>query len=207
MSNVLLITSSLSGESAVSRKVANELVEGLRPRAASVRERHLTPENMPHIDMAALAAGGTPAEKRSAAQNRAAALSDEIIAEVEAVDTVVIAAPMYNFTIPSTLKAWLDHLARAGRTFRYTENGPVGLLCGKKVYVVLSRGGFYGEGSAGAAVNFQEPYLRTIFGFVGITDITFVSVEGQAVGPAPAAEGLAKARAAVAALTSFAVAA
>jgi FMN-dependent NADH-azoreductase len=137
----------------------------------------------------------TPAKE----QTEAVALADKLIAEVEAADTIVIAAPMYNFTIPSTLKAWLDHIARAGRTFRYTAAGPEGLLKGKKVFVVESRGGFYGEGPA-KAMDFQEPYLRAMLGFLGLNDVTFIHAEGQAVSAEAAAQGLLKARNAVAEL-------
>jgi len=109
---------------------------------------------------------------------------------------------MYNFSIPSTLKAWIDHVARAGRTFRYSEQGPEGLLKGKKVFVFVSRGGLYGADSPAAAMNFQEPYLRTVLGFLGLTDVTFVAAEGIGYGPDAAAAGRAKALAEIERLTA-----
>ena len=140
-------------------------------------------------------------------QQAAAAFADGLIAEVEAADVIVIAAPMYNFTISTTLKAWIDHIVRAGRTFRYTANGPEGLLRHKTVFVTTARGGFYGANSPTAALDFQEPYLRTILGFVGITDVTFVHAEGLAIDPDTAARGLAAARRVVAELVPVAAAA
>jgi FMN-dependent NADH-azoreductase len=116
-------------------------------------------------------------------QKQAVALSDELIAELEVADTIVLAVPMYNFSIPSTLKAWIDHVARRGRTFRYTEKGPEGLLKNKKVFVLVARGGVYSKGTPYAAFDFQEPYLRTVLGFLGMTDVTFVHFEGLAMGP------------------------
>jgi FMN-dependent NADH-azoreductase len=152
--------------------------------------------SVPHFSYELISALAIPAEQRNPDQAKAVAIADTLIAEVEAADTIVIAAPMYNFTISTPLKAWLDHIARAGRTFRYSEAGPEGLLKGKKVFVVLSRGGFYGEGPA-KAMDFQEPYLRTMLGFLGMTDVTFIHVEGLAVSPESAAQGMNKARKAV----------
>jgi FMN-dependent NADH-azoreductase len=140
-----------------------------------------------------------PAEAGVSGQHQATALADELIAELEAADTIVIAAPMYNFTISSPLKAWIDHIARAGRTFRYSASGPEGLLTGKKVFVITSRGGFYAEGP-GKAMDFQEPYLRAMLGFLGLTDVTFIHTEGQAVSPQAASEGASRARKAIAEL-------
>src|SRR5262245_25480779 len=138
---------------------------------------------MPHLDGATFAAMGTPPDEHTSSQRAATALSDELIAELEAADTIVLAVPMYNFSIPSTLKAWIDHVARRGRTFRYSENGPEGLLKGKKVFVVAARGGVYSKGAPAAAFDFQEPYLRAALGFLGLTDVTFVHLEGLAMGP------------------------
>ena len=135
MSNVLLIHSSVFGESSQSLGLARDFLKRYPHR--SVVERALTPQTMPHLDGATFAAMGAPT---------GAALSDELIAELEAADTIVLAVPMYNFSIPSTLKAWIDHVARRGRTFRYTEKGPEGLLKDKKVYVLVARGGLYSKG-------------------------------------------------------------
>jgi FMN-dependent NADH-azoreductase len=134
-----------------------------------------------------------PAEGRNARQQSAVAFSDELIAEIERAQIVVIAAPMYNFTISSTLKAWFDHIARAGRTFRYTAAGAEGLLKGKRVFVIASRGGFYADGPA-KRMDFQKPYLRAMLGFLGLTDVTFIHAEGQNVSPEAAASGILAAR-------------
>jgi FMN-dependent NADH-azoreductase len=123
--------------------------------------------DLPHMDGVTFGAAGTPTEERTDEQSTRAQRAGELIAEVEAADDIVIAAPMYNFSVPSTLKAWVDHIARAGRTFRYTENGPEGLLKSKKVYVVASRGGFYANNGTAAALDFHEPYLRGVLGFLG----------------------------------------
>jgi FMN-dependent NADH-azoreductase len=192
MSNILLVQSSIFGERSQSLAIARELLAGLP--AASVIERTLTPESTPHVTAETMAAMATPEGQRTARQNDLVALSDTLIAELEAADTIVLAVPMYNLSIPSTLKAWIDHVARAGRTFRYTAAGPEGLLKARKVFVVTARGGVYSEGPA-AALDFQEPYLRTVLGFLGLTDVTFVHLEGLKVSPEAAASGLAKARA------------
>ncbi|HEY3642841.1 MAG TPA: NAD(P)H-dependent oxidoreductase, partial [Xanthobacteraceae bacterium] len=154
-----------------------------------------------------LAATATQADQRTRDQQDAAALADALIAEIEAADTIVLAAPMYNFSIPSTLKAWIDHIARAGRTFRYTAAGPEGLLKGKKVFVVTGRGGFYSGDSPARSLDFQEPYLRALLGFLGLTDVTFIHVEGLKVSPEAAASGLARARQAIGETVPLAVAA
>jgi FMN-dependent NADH-azoreductase len=209
MHRLLFVTSSLFGEASKSRLIGAEFVAAWRlahPGTAVV-ERVLSGDTMPHLTQATLAALATPAEARSAEQQAAAAFADGLIEEVEAADVIVIAAPMYNFTISTLLKAWLDHIARAGRTFRYTANGPEGLLRGKTVFVTTARGGFYGAGSPAMALDFQEPYLRAILAFLGITDVTFVHAEGLNLGPDIAARGLAEARRAVAELLPVAQAA
>ena len=118
-----------------------------------------------------------------------------MIAELEKADTIVLAVPMYNFSIPSTLKAWIDHIARAGRTFRYTAHGPEGLLKGKKVVVLTARGGHYSGQSPFRAMDFQEPYLRAGLGFLGMSDVTFVHLEGLNISTDEAAKGLERANA------------
>ena len=202
MSNILLVTSSIFGENSKSRAVARDILERLETAdpatRVTVRETHA----IPHFSGELLGALMTPAEKRDTAQQRMVASADAMIAEVEAADTIIIAAPMYNFTIASTLKAWLDHIARAGRTFRYTEKGPEGLLRGKKVYVAASRGGLYANGGPAAPMDFQEPYLRAMLGFLGLKDVTFVYAEGQSISAEAAQEGMRKARERVAALLS-----
>jgi len=195
MSNVLLIHSSVFGENSQSLGLARDFLKRFPHR--SVVERALTPQTMPHLDGATFAAMGTPT---------GAALSDELIAELEAADTIVLAVPMYNFSIPSTLKAWIDHVARRGRTFRYTEKGPEGLLTDKKVFVLVARGGLYSKGAPAAALDFQEPYLRAVLGFLGLTDVTFVYLEGLALGPEAANANRDKALAEIERLTGGAVA-
>jgi len=135
----------------------------------------------------------TPAEQRSAEQKALVNISETLIAEVNAADTIVIGAPMYNFSITSTLKAWIDHVARAGVTFKYTETGPVGLIQGKKVYVFTSRGGVYSEGPA-KAMDFHETYLRAVLGFIGMSDVTFIHSEGLGMGEAAVAKAIAQTR-------------
>ena len=199
MGSLLFVTSSLMGDKSQSRQVAGDYIAAARAAhpGLAVVERHLAPSNIPHFSMDTLAGLGASIESITPEQSAAVTLANGIIEEVEAADTILIAAPMYNFSIPSTLKAWLDHVARAGRTFKYTANGPEGLLKGKKVIVVVSRGGFYTGDSPAKGMDFQEPYLRTFFGFLGITDVNFVHVEGQAIGPDVAAKGLAAAKNAV----------
>ena len=192
MRNILLVYSSIFGAQSQSLALAREFLT--RFPAASVVERTLTPESIPHLTAETMAAMATPEAQRTERQNEVVALSDTLIAEVEAADTIVLAVPMYNFSIPSTLKAWIDHIARAGRTFRYTAAGPEGLLKGKKVFVVTARGGVYSDGPT-AAFDFQEPYLRTVLGFLGLNDVTFVHLEGLKISPEAAASGLARARA------------
>jgi FMN-dependent NADH-azoreductase len=196
-SNILFVTSSLMGENSKSREFGQELVNALRARNANARvvTRDVVPSTIPHITMETLAALATPVADRTAEQAGRVAFADQIIEEVEQADTIVIAAPMYNFSLPSTLKAWIDHIARAGRTFRYTPTGAVGLLENKKVYVALAQGG-YNSGP----MDFEEPYLRGVLGFLGITDVTFVRIEGLARGPEEAAAGIANAHRQVAAL-------
>ena len=202
MNSLLLVTSSLFGEASQSRQIAREFVDTWVRNHPGTRVvgRDLSPESIPHLSQATLGAVMTPAESRTTAQRDVAAFADALIEEVEAADTIVLAAPMYNFTIPSTLKAWLDHVARAGRTFRYTANGPEGLLKGKKVFVVTGRGGVYSGDSPAKALDFQEPYLRAILGFIGLTDVSFVHVEGLNLGKDLADSGRARARQAIAAL-------
>ena len=201
MSTVLVLTSSALGEASVSSQLVHEAVARLRGQGPEARivPRDLGSSPVPHLssDSATAIRGGEP---ENAAQAAARALSDELIAELEAADTIVIGAPMYNFGMASTLKAWFDHVLRAGVTFRYTETGPIGLLQGKRAIVVESRGGFYSEGAA-QAMDSQEPHLRTLLGFVGIADVTFVRAEKLAFGPDARRQAIDVARAEIFALT------
>jgi FMN-dependent NADH-azoreductase len=208
MSNVLFVSSSLFGENSQSGLIARELVDGLRATHAGTTlvERELRADTIPHLSLDALAAAAQPPEARGSAARAAAALADRLIEEVEAAGILVIAAPMYNFSIPSTLKAWIDHITRAGRTFRYGAAGPEGLLKGKKVFVVTARGGFYSDGPA-KVMDFQEPYLRAMLGFLGLDDVRFIHVEGLKISPEAAAGGIERARQELGELFSAATAA
>jgi FMN-dependent NADH-azoreductase len=203
MRQVLFLTTSAQLGKSKSGQIANRLLDGWRAAnpGLEVVERDLGAAPVPHLGADLLGGFFAAPEQHSTAQAKAVALSNTLIGELEAADTLVIATPMYNFSIPSTLKAWIDHITRAGRTFRYTESGPVGLLTGKRAFIVVSRGGVYSEGAA-KALDFQEPYLRAILGFVGITDVTFIYAEAQALGPEAAQRGLDAAHAAIARLAA-----
>ena len=178
--NVLQINSSARREASHSTRLANRIVQRLRdadPDATlTVRDLGLKPH--PVLDESALGALFTPASQRTAEQSARVALDDALIAEIQAADVVVLGVPMYNFGVPAALKIWIDAIARAGVTFRYTEKGPEGLLKGKKVYVALTRGGKYRNTPSDT----QVPYLKTVFGFLGLTDVSFVYAEGLAMG-------------------------
>ena len=190
---ILQINASARSSGAQSTELANRIVERLRdanPHAA-LRLRDLAAVPHPMLDEAALGALFTPAAQRSAEQAARVALDDALIEELFAADVVVLGVPMYNFGIPAQLKHWIDAVARAGVTFRYTEQGPVGLVQGKKVIVALARGGRYRD----TAADSQVPYLKTVLGFLGITDLHFVYAEGLNMGAEAAAQGHAQAQA------------
>jgi FMN-dependent NADH-azoreductase len=165
----------------------------------TVIERDLAGQPLPHLDETTMGAFFTPADKRSAVQNQALQLSDKLIAEVQAANIIVIGAPMYNFSISSGFKAWIDHVARAGVTFKYGETGPVGLLTGKKVYIFTARGGVYSHGPA-MSMDFHETYLRAMLGFIGLNDVTFIHTEGLAMGEEAVNSAVAQTRKSVAEL-------
>lgn len=199
MTTLLKINSSILASGNANR-LADEFVAGWQASHPQGRviERDLTRTPLPHLDETALTGFGTPADQRSPAQQAAVALSDALIEELRQADVIVLGVPMYNFGIPSPLKAWIDRVARAGITFRYTEQGPVGLLTGKKVYVLAARGGRY----AGTAGDVQTAYLKQVLGFIGLTDIEFVYAEGLAISAESKAEAQAAASARIAALTA-----
>jgi FMN-dependent NADH-azoreductase len=198
MKTLLFLTSSLFGQDSRSTQVASEFVSAWKAANSPARVIHRDVANdVPHLTGEHLAAWMTAPTERSERQQAVASESDPLIEEVETADVIVIAAPMYNFSISSTLKAWLDHITRAGRTFQYTANGPEGLLKNKKVYVVTARGGVYTGDSPATAYDFQEPYLRAILGFNGLTDVTFIHVEAQKMSPEAAEAAIANARATV----------
>ncbi|WP_454019876.1 FMN-dependent NADH-azoreductase [Azospirillum sp. Marseille-Q6669] len=182
MSTVLVLTSSVLGEASVSNRLVEEVVARLRLQEPDLHviARDLGRNPLPHltIDAAVALRGGDPA---NADQAEARALSDNLVAELKAANTVIIGAPMYNFGIPSTLKSWFDHVLRAGVTFQYSASGAAGLLKEKRAIVIESRGGLYSEGPA-QAMDAQEPHLRALLGFMGITDVTFIRAERLALG-------------------------
>lgn len=182
MSQVLLITSSPRIES-YSTRVGTRLAERIGSRSGStVTVRDLTRHPLPHIDDSFAVARNTPSDFLTSGQKSVLSLSDELLRELFAADTLIVAAGMINFGIPSSLKAYVDHIVRPGITFRYGEKGPEGLVKGKKAYLVLARGGVYTQGPM-QAFNFQDTYLKAAFGFIGITDVEVIAVEGVAFGP------------------------
>ena len=184
MKNILVINSSISGSNGNSNKLVQFLLAQLS--GAQVTEIDLNAQPLPHLEMSEIGAWMTPAAERSSEQQALAAYSDELIAKVEAADAIVFGVPMYNFALPSQLKALLDRLARAGVTFKYTETGPVGLLKDKPVIFALARGGVY----ANSPAHSQVPFLKTFFNFVGLTQLHFVYAEGLNMGPEAAEKGL-----------------
>ena len=189
MTNVLIINSSANGAQSVSNKLTGLFADELKAAdpSARLKIRDIGAEPMPHLVPETVA--GIRAVAETEAEKKALALSDELIAELREADIIVIGAPMYNFGMTSTLKTWFDHVLRARVTFRYTEEGPEGLLKNKRAIVIESRAGVYSD-EAGAAVDSQEPHLKTLLGFMGITDVSFVRVEGLAFGPEAAAAAI-----------------
>ena len=190
--NILQINSSDRRDGSQSTLLANRLVEQLRRAnpAARVTVRDLAVTPHPVLDEADLQALFTPEEQRSEEQQARVALDDVLIAELLAADTIVLGVPMYNFGVPAQLKNWIDAIARARVTFKYTEQGPVGLVNGRKVYVALTRGGLYRN----TPQDTQVPYLRTVLGFLGMTDIEFIYAEGFALGEEAAEQALTQAQ-------------
>lgn len=188
MKNILVINSSISGANGNSTKLVQHLLAQL-PQA-QVTEIDLGAKPLPHLEMAEIGAWMTPAAERSAEQQALAAHSDDLIAKVQAADAVIFGVPMYNFALPSQLKALLDRLARAGVTFKYTETGPVGLLQDKPVIFALARGGVY----ANTPADSQVPFLKTFFNFIGLTQLHFVYAEGLNMGPDAAEKGISAAQ-------------
>src|SRR5882762_11808554 len=179
MKDILLVLSSPRGWNSHSHQFASHIVDDLKARhpGAKVVVRDVAKEPLPHVGEAFGTGRVLPVEKRSPAEAKALALSDALVDELAAADVVVLAVPMYNFGLPSSLKAWIDHIVRPGRTFSYSEKGPQGLVTGKKAVFVFARGGLYSDGPM-QAFDFQEPYLRAALGFVGIADVEVVRVEG-----------------------------
>jgi len=201
MTTLLQINASINNDSGQSSRLANQFVETFRardPHAKVVVRDVAAAEPVPHLTAERFGAFITKSEERSAAQHAVVAYSDALIEEIKQADVVVIGLPMYNFGVPSQLKAYFDHIARARVTFAYTEKGPVGKLTGKKVYVFAARGGQY----SGTPLDTQTGYVRDFLAFLGMTDVQFVYAEGLAISPQSKEAGLAKAAAHIARLAA-----
>jgi len=191
--NILQINSSARPDASHSSRLAQAIIERIAEAQGvdKLTIRDLGRNPLAELDEAALQALFTPAEQRTPEQAARVAVDDALIAEIQAADAVVLGVPMYNFGVPAQLKNWIDAISRARVTFKYTEQGAVGLLTGKKVYVALTRGGQYRNTPADT----QVPYLKTVLAFLGMTDVQFVYAEGLAMGPQAEQDALASAHA------------
>jgi FMN-dependent NADH-azoreductase len=182
MKHLLKLDSSPMGEHSISRKLTGKFAESwLKANPdGKIVERDLSTMDLRPVDAAWIAASYTPEESRTEAQKHMLATSDSLIADLQTADEYVFGVPMHNFGIPSTLKLWIDQVARAGKTFSYGASGPKGLLTGKKATLLIASAGMYGQESAMASWNFVAPYLKTVFGFLGVTDLAIISAEGLA---------------------------
>jgi FMN-dependent NADH-azoreductase len=195
MSRILYVSSSPRGSESYSNRVAAHVIRELRQAnpQTTVTVRDLAQDPPPHIDVDFVAATRSADGPRTERQRAILAQSDALVAELFAADIIVIAAPMINFSVATTLKSWFDYIARAGRTFSYSEAGPKGLVTGKRVIVVSASGGVYsGEN---AAFDFQVPWLRNMLGLLGMTDVEVIRIEGTALGPEAADKALERATA------------
>jgi FMN-dependent NADH-azoreductase len=188
---LLHIDSAITGDQSVSRQLTAQTVAAWAAAHPGTQVQHLdlATDVVPHLGADALGFR-TGQAAATEAQRQENALSEALVSQFLAADVVVIGAPLYNFTIPTQLKAWIDRVAQAGRTFTYTEQGPKGLAGGKTVIVALTRGGVYSTSEGGRAMEHQESYLQTVFGFFGITDVRFVRAEGVGMGPDAKARAL-----------------
>ncbi|GLX14377.1 FMN-dependent NADH-azoreductase 2 [Pseudomonas straminea] len=186
---LLHIDSSILGDASASRQLSAAVTHAWKNSEVNVEVtyRDLASDALSHLSAASFVAGGTPAELRDAAQAHEVALAEATLEEFLAADAIVIGAPMYNFTVPTQLKAWIDRIAVAGKTFSYTENGQQGLAGGKKVVIVSTAGGIHAGQASGKA---HEDYLILVLNFLGITDIEVVRAEGLAYGDEPKANAL-----------------
>jgi FMN-dependent NADH-azoreductase len=201
MTTLLQINASINHDNGQSSQLANQFVAAFQeshPEAHIVVRNVAAGEPVPHLNAERFGAFITQPEQRSAAQHTVVAYSDSLISELKQADVIVIGLPMYNFGVPSQLKAYFDHIARAGVTFKYSEKGPMGLLTGKKVYVFAARGGLY----AGTALDTQTSYVRDFLRFLGMTDVEFVYAEGLAISAQSKAAGIARAVAEIARLAA-----
>jgi FMN-dependent NADH-azoreductase len=190
MTHILMLLSSPRGQASLSTQVAGALAERLTSEpGATLKIRDLAAAALPHIDPAYVVGRMLPPEQRTPAQAEGATRAEALIDELKAADVVVIAASMINFAPSSTLKAWIDHVVWPGRTMVQSERGPQGLITGKKVYLVVASGGIYSSGPL-ASADMLTPYLKLILGFIGISDVETIRVEGQSFGPQSAEKGL-----------------
>lgn len=197
MRNILVVNSSISGENGQSNQLINNFVAGL-PASAAITSLDLNQSTLTHLSMPEIGAWMTAEADRSDEQQQLAAVSDGMIAQVKAADVILIGVPMYNFGVPSQLKAWFDRIARAGVTFKYTDKGPVGLLEDKPVVFFLTRGGMYKD----LPHDTQTPYLVNFFNFIGLKNLHFIFAEGLNMGPDSAQTALVAAKAAIAELSA-----
>ena len=182
MKRILHLKSSLQGKGSYSIKLGNAIVERIQEKYPdnTLEELNLVDIEIPHLNPDVLRTFFIPGDQLTIAEKESIRFSDEVVKQLLAADIIVIGAPLYNFTIPTSLKAWIDHITRAGITFGYGENGPVGMVTGKKVYVAMSSGGVFSEGP-GKANDFVAPYLKAFLGFLGMTDLTVFRAEGLKV--------------------------
>jgi len=202
MATLLRLDTSLFSEQGVSTQLSETLVSNLREEnpALKVIHRDFAEQSVPHLDGEWLQALMTPTEKRNESQQAQVDFSDQLIAELQEADTLVIGLPMYNFSIPSMLKAWFDHIARAGTTFKYTSTGSEGLLSNKKVFLVTTRGGIHKD----QASDTQIPFVKTFLGFIGLNNIDVIYAEGLNMGDDMRKTAIDSAKETIAALTSTA---
>ena len=201
MTTLLQINASINHDNGQSSQLANQFVAAYRtryPEATIVTRNVAAAEPVPHLNAERFGAFITQPDERSTAQHAVVAYSDTLISELKQADVIVLGLPMYNFGVPSQLKAYFDHIARAGVTFKYTDKGPMGLLTGKKVYVFAARGGMY----AGTPMDTQTSYVRDFLRFIGMNDVEFIYAEGLAMSPQSKEAGLAKAAAEIARLAA-----
>lgn len=201
MITLLQINASINTDNGQSSQLARKFIAAFHrshPHVKVVVRNVSAAESVPHLNAERFGAFVTSAEERSATQHAVVAYSDTLIDELQQADVIVLGLPMYNFGVPSQLKAYFDHIARAGVTFKYTETGPQGLITGKKAYVFAARGGLY----AGTPMDTQTSYVRDFLRFIGISDVEFVYAEGLNLGAQSKKAGLAKAVAEIACLAA-----
>ncbi|MEO9589493.1 MULTISPECIES: NAD(P)H-dependent oxidoreductase [Marinobacter] len=200
MKNILVITASIFGQDGQSSRLVDQTLDQIRQTYGDIQTtyRDLSAEPVPHLDAERFGAFLTRADDRDGSQQGIVDYSDLLISEVVDADVIVMGVPMYNFGVPSVLKAYFDHIARAGITFRYTANGPVGLLEDRPVYILAARGGLY----AGTPNDTQTPFIRSFLGFIGLKDVRFVYAEGLNMGDNQKANSLQEAGRAIETLTA-----